>query len=72
MNDSLKPEINGHCPVHSAMDFMVGIVRTLAPMLLDFSGLDAGYYQANATILTVISFHKPEPARNAVLQPSAA
>jgi len=60
-------------PVHLAVDFMVGIVFAIAPLLLGFSGLDAGYYWANAVaVLTVVSLHKPEAEANVEQQPAMA
>jgi len=50
-------------PIHLAVDFMVGVVFAVAPLILGFSGLDTGYYWANAAaVLTVVSLHKPEEA----------
>ena len=48
---------------HLAVDFLVGIVFVLAPILFSFAGLDAWYYWANGTaVLLVVSLQKPEPA----------
>ncbi len=47
--------------LHLAVDFMVGVVFTLAPFVLSFNGLDAAYYWANGlAVLVVVSLHKPE------------
>ncbi len=49
--------------VHLAVDFLVGVVFVLAPIVFSFAGLDAWYYWANGTaVLLVVSLHKPEPA----------
>ena len=49
--------------VHLAVDFAVGIVFLLAPVVLGFRGIDAWYYWANAiAVLTVVGLHRPEPA----------
>lgn len=46
---------------HLAVDFLVGVTFLAAPFVLKFSGLDAGYYLANAiAVLIVVSLHKPE------------
>lgn len=52
--------------VHLAVDFLVGVVFLLAPIVFGFSGLDAWYYLANgAAVMLVVSLHKPdtEPTR---------
>lgn len=55
--------------VHLAVDFLVGVVFVIAPFALEFSGLDAIFYWANAAaVLTVVSLHKPE----AIAQPAVA
>ena len=47
--------------LHLAVDLMVGIVFVLAPFILSFEGIDAYYYWINgASVLTVVSLHKPE------------
>ncbi len=47
--------------VHLLVDFVVGVVFLVAPILFGFTGLDAWYYWANgAAVLTVVSLHKPE------------
>ena len=49
--------------VHLAVDFLVGLTFLIAPFVLKFSGLDLGYYLANAiAVLIVVSLHKPEPS----------
>ncbi len=60
-------------PVHLVVDFMVGAVFVIAPLLLGFAGLDAGYYWANAAaVLTVVCLHKPETAPSVEPQPAVA
>lgn len=47
--------------LHLRVDFLVGVVFLLAPIVLGFTGLDAWYYWANAAaVLTVVGLHKPE------------
>ncbi len=47
---------------HLAVDFMVGVVFALAPLVFGFTGIDAVYYWVNAAaVLTVVSLHRPEP-----------
>ena len=47
--------------VHLGVDFLVGVVFGLAPILFGFTGIDRLYYWANAAaVLTVVSLHKPE------------
>jgi hypothetical protein len=46
---------------HLIVDFMVGVVFVLAPFIFSFDGLDSYYYWINgATVLAVVSLHKPE------------
>lgn len=46
---------------HLAVDLAVGVMFAVAPFALQFSGIDAVYYWANAfAVLTVVSLHKPE------------
>ena len=46
---------------HLAVDFLVGVVFLIAPIVLGFSGLDAWYYWANgAAVFIVVALHKPE------------
>lgn len=48
--------------LHLSVDFLVGVVFAIAPLVLGFSGIDAFYFWANAAaVLTVVSLHKPEP-----------
>ena len=47
--------------VHLAVDFLVGAVFLLAPIVFGFGGLDAWYYWANGAVLIfVVGLHKPE------------
>lgn len=47
--------------LHLAVDGMVGVVFLIAPFLLGFSGLDAAYYWViGATVIAVVSLHKPD------------
>ena len=47
--------------VHLKVDFLVGAVFLLAPIVFGFSGLDAWYYWANgAALIFVVGLHKPE------------
>lgn len=47
--------------MHLIVDFLVGVVFIAAPFILSFKGIDAYYYWLNgATVLTVVSLHKPE------------
>jgi hypothetical protein len=49
--------------LHLAVDAMVGVVFLIAPFVLGFAGLDAAYYWViGATVLVVVSAHKPEVA----------
>ncbi len=41
---------------HVAVDRLVGITFVVAPIVLGFSGLDAGYYWANATAVLAVTF----------------
>ena len=53
--------------LHLTVDFVVGLVFLAAPFLLGFSGIDAIYYWViAATVLTVVSMHKPDE----ILQPA--
>lgn len=46
--------------LHLLVDFTVGVVFTIAPFVLGFSGIDALYYLANGVaVLAVVSLHKP-------------
>ncbi len=58
--------------LHLAVDFLVGVVFVVAPIVFGFNGLDAIYYFANgATVLVVVSLHKPQnvPVQIASLEP---
>lgn len=59
---------------HLAVDFAVGVVFLVAPFALQFTGMDAGYYWANAlAVLTVVTLHKPEiPNADTELQPQSS
>ena len=47
--------------LHLAVDFAVGVLFALAPLLLGFEGIDALFYWLNAgAVLAVVSLHKPE------------
>ncbi len=47
--------------LHLTVDFAVGVVFTLAPFVLGFSGLDMIYYLANGlTVLAVVGLHKSD------------
>lgn len=47
--------------VHLFVDFMVGVVFLVAPLVLGFTGLDALYYWViAATVLLVVGLHKSE------------
>ncbi len=49
--------------LHLTVDFLVGVTFAVAPFVLGFTGLDAGYYWANAiAVLIVVSLHKAEPS----------
>lgn len=46
--------------LHLAVDFAVAIVFFGAPFVMGFTGIDAGYYWANAmAVFVVVSLHKP-------------
>ena len=46
---------------HLIVDGLVGVVFVIAPFIFSFKGLDAYYYSIiGATVLTVLSLHKPE------------
>lgn len=46
---------------HLIVDGLVGVVFVIAPFIFSFKGLDAYYYWIiGATVLTVVSLHKPE------------
>jgi hypothetical protein len=47
--------------VHLAVDFCVGALFLVAPMLFGFTGIDAIYYWANSVaVFTAVSMSKPE------------
>ena len=47
--------------VHLIVDAIVGIVFVTAPFIFSFEGIDAYYYWIiGATVITVVSLHKPE------------
>ena len=49
--------------VHLIVDAIVGVVFVAAPFAFPFKGIDATYYWIiGATVLTVVSLHKPEVA----------
>ena len=53
--------------MHLAVDFAVGAVFVLAPFVLGFTGLDFWYFIAiGATVIAVVSLHKPQMARLSV------
>ena len=41
---------------HVAVDRLVGVTFVAAPLLLGFTGLDAGYYFANAAAVLLVTF----------------
>ena len=46
---------------HLTVDFLVGLVFLLAPVVLGFAGLAAWYFWANgAAVLLVVGLHRPE------------
>ncbi|MGI9385220.1 MAG: hypothetical protein ACR2PO_18860 [Methyloligellaceae bacterium] len=46
---------------HLAVDGAVGVLFVLAPIVLNFTGIDAMYYWLNGTaVLIVVGLHKPE------------
>ncbi len=49
--------------VHLIVDALVGVVFVTAPLVFSLQGIDAYYYWINgATVLTVVSLHKPDTA----------
>ena len=49
--------------IHLIVDFLVAVVFIIAPFAFLFEGIDAYYYWINgATVLSVVSLHKPEVA----------
>ena len=52
---------------HLAVDFLVGLVFVVAPIILGLKGLDAAYYWLlGGTVLAVVGLHKPEENLQAV------
>lgn len=54
---------------HVAVDRIVGLTFVTAPFLLGLSGLDAGYYWANAAAVLTVTFLLNAPAES---QPATA
>lgn len=47
--------------LHLTVDFLVGLLFVVAPVIFQFSGLEAWYYWLNgAAVLMVVSLHKPD------------
>jgi hypothetical protein len=47
--------------LHLSVDFTVGLVFAVAPIVFGFTGIDAAFYWANAAaVLTVVALHRPE------------
>lgn len=47
--------------MHLIVDFLVGVIFIAVPFAFAFEGIDAYYYWINgATVLSVVSMHKPE------------
>ena len=53
---------------HVAVDRIVGLTFVIAPFLLGFTGLDAGYYWANGAAVLAVTFllNAPEQAKGHV------
>ena len=51
--------------LHLAVDRAVGVVFLLAPLVLQFSGLDAAYYWANAAAVLAVTFMLNAPEAGA-------
>ena len=52
---------------HLVVDFAVGIVFLVVPILMGFTGVELIYYLANAAaVLTVVSLHQPSQSIAAV------
>lgn len=48
---------------HLVVDFSVGLVFLIAPFVMGFQGIDAGFYWMNAAaVLSVVGLHKPASA----------
>lgn len=59
--------------VHLGVDALVGVVFLAAPIVLNFTGLDAWYYFANgAAVLAVVSLHRPDSAPESISSAVAA
>lgn len=58
---------------HVAVDRLVGVTFVVAPIALGFTGLDAGYYWANAAAVLAVTllFNSSEPASVGVPKASA-
>lgn len=53
---------------HLAIDLTVAVMFTVAPFILNFSGLDAYYYWANAiAVYAVVALSNPKETTNASL-----
>ncbi len=53
--------------IHLLVDALVGVIFVLAPFILSFQGIDALYYWIlGASVLLVVSLHKPEVEEKAV------
>ncbi len=50
---------------HVAVDRLVGITFVVAPFVLGFNGLDAGYYWANGAAVLAVTFLLNAPAAKA-------
>ena len=47
--------------LHLTVDFLVGVVFVVAPLLLGFAGVDFWYYSVlGLTVLAVVGLHQPE------------
>jgi hypothetical protein len=49
---------------HLAVDRVVGLIFVVAPFVLGFSGLDAGYYWANGAAVLAVTFLLNAPVTN--------
>ncbi|MEM8789640.1 MAG: hypothetical protein AAGE76_15375 [Pseudomonadota bacterium] len=57
--------------LHLAVDFAAGATFVVAPFALGFTGMDAAYYWAfGATVLAVVSLHRPEEQPHAATIPA--
>ncbi len=59
---------------HVAIDRIVGVTFVAAPLVFGFSGLDAGYYFANAAAVLLVTFvlNAPEPTQQGQQMATAA